>query len=230
MSGWVRGAGLILLTLATALAAGRSTTESHVLTVLTSNEFGRSRRYTVRWEHSPRLAIIGGSDAHRQLATDIAASLSEAIAPLTIELVDDPDDADMRLYFAPPEEMPEVAASEGFTHVPGNDGIFWTWWGLGGALNQTVIIVTDAWPADSTWMRHLLLEEMTQSMGLMNDSTAFPQSVFFETSSNPGSAMTLPPLDLKTIALLYSLPPKTRKWRVRRAFRRKWEKLPPPMP
>ena len=219
----------MLLPLLTALAAAADL-KAHVIGVLTSNEFGARRSHTVRWTHSPTLAIIGGSDAHHALAGTIIADLSAAIAPLSITLIEDSADADIRLYFAPAEALPALAQDEGFSFVPGNDGMFWTWWDRSSSLTDAVILINDSHAAESAWMRHLLLEELTQSLGLMNDSPHFPQSVFYETATASGSATVLPPLDLHTIALLYSLPSGARKWRVRRSFRRRWQKLDPMLP
>ncbi|MFT5685764.1 MAG: hypothetical protein ACI8RZ_006718 [Myxococcota bacterium] len=216
---------MILSLLALAHAETDSNLEQHVLSVLTSSEFGSSRSRTVRWDHSPALAIIGGTPQQRQLAEDISQTLSEAIAPLSIHLTDDPDAADIRLYFDRPGALREIAIEEGFTFVPGNSGLFWCWWDLRGRLTQTVILIEDTSAANSSWMQHLMLEEMTQSLGLMNDSTLFPQSLFYETTASSGTATSLSELDVKTIALLYGVRPGTREGRLRRVLRRRWEKL-----
>ena len=216
---------MILSLLALARAAPDVTLEQHVLSVLTSSEFGSSRRRTVRWAHSPTLTIIGGTPGQRALAVDTAASLSEAIAPLAIGLTDDPAEADIRLYFDRPQALTEIAVDEGFTFVPGNAGLFWCWWDAQGRLTRTVILIEDTWEADDPWLQHLMLEEMTQSLGLMNDTTHFPQSVFYETDTNPGSATRLPELDIQTISLLYSVRPSTHQRRLRRVMRRRWERL-----
>jgi hypothetical protein len=206
--------------------ASASDLHHHVLSVLTSSEFGSGgRSRTVRWARSPSLAIIGGDPQQRQLALDIAGRLSEAIAPLSISLTDSPDDADIRLYLDRPEALARIAEEEGFEMVPGNAGLFWCWWDVYGRLRRTVILIEDTWAADSPWMRHLMLEEMTQSLGLMNDSPLFPQSVFYETPTDPGSATELSELDLKTIALLYGLRPGTHTRHLRRALRRRWDAL-----
>ena len=86
-----------------------------------------------------------------------------------------------------------------------------------------VILIQDCWAADDPFMQHLLLEEMTQSLGLMNDSPRFPESVVYETPTSSGSTTTLGDLDTRTIALLYSLRPGARKCRVKRAIRQEWE-------
>lgn len=216
---------MILTLLSLAHAAPDVVLERHVLSVLTSNEYGSSRSRTVRWAHSPTLALIGGTPEQRKLAEDIAASLSKEIAPLSISLTADPAEADIRLYLDRPEVLTGIAVEEGFTFVPGNAGLFWCWWDLKGRLTRTVILIEDTWGADSPWMQHLMLEEMTQSLGLMNDTTLFPESVFYETDTSPGSATSLPELDARTISLLYSVRPNTHQSRLRRVLRRRWDRL-----
>lgn len=214
-----------LLTLLCSVQADDALLRDHVLSVLTSNEYGSRRRYTVRWADSPSMAIIGGSDAHRQLTIALAAELSEIIAPLAISIVAEPDQADIRLYFDDRAALAEIARAEGFEFVPGNAGLFWGWWDDRGRLSRMVILIQDRWGADDPFMQHLLLEEMTQSLGLMNDSPRFPESVVYETPSTSGSTTALGDLDTRTIALLYSLRPGARKWRVKRAIRRDWETI-----
>ena len=216
---------IALLTLLAPLQAADSVLTEHVLSVLTSNEYGSRRRYTVRWPDSPSLAVVGGSDAHRQLAFALAAELSAAIAPLAINIVDDPSDAQIRLYFDDHAALTAIARREGFEFIPGNAGLFWGWWDARGRLSRMVILIQDRWAADDPFMQHLLLEEMTQSLGLMNDSPRFPESVVYETPLSSGSATTLGELDMRTLTLLYSLKPGSRKCRVKRNIRRKWDSL-----
>ena len=217
---------IALLALLAPVQAADDVLTDHVLSVLTSNEYGSSRRYTVRWSDSPSMAIIGGSDAHRQLAIDIAAELSEVIDPLSISIVDDPADAEIRLYFDDHPALVAIARSEGFEFVPGNAGLFWGWWDTRGRLSRMVILIQDRWAADDPFMQHLLLEELTQSLGLMNDSPRFPESVVYETTASSGSATTLGDLDTRTLTLLYSLKPGARKCRVKRIIRRNWDIIP----
>ena len=216
---------IALLALLAPLQAADAVLTDHVLSVLTSNEYGSSRRYTVRWSDSPSLAIIGGSEAQRQLAIALAAELSDAIAPLSITIVDDPSDAQIRLYFDDHATLTSIARREGFEFIPGNAGLFWGWWDARGRLSRMVILIQDRWTADDPFMQHLLLEEMTQSLGLMNDSPHFPESVVYETPASTGSATTLGELDMRTITLLYSLRPGSRKCKVKRKIRRNWESL-----
>ncbi len=216
---------MILALLALARATPDVTIEQHVLSVLTRSEFGSSRTRTVRWARSPTLAIIGGTLGQRALAEDIAASLSQAIAPLSIGLTDEPAEADIRLYIDRPRALAAIATDEGFTFVPGNAGLFWCWWDSRGRLTRTVILIADTWGADDPWLQHLMLEEMTQSLGLMNDTALFSESVFYETDTDPGSTTHLHDLDTRTISLLYSVRPYTHQRRLRRVMRRRWERL-----
>ncbi len=218
---------LSLLPLAAALARPpadpeAALVEEHVLSVLTSSEYGASRRRTVRWAHTPTVAVIGGDDAQRVLAARIIAHLSEALAPsgLSLAPIDSPDDADIRLYIAPPDALYAIADAEGFSYVPGNDGLFWTFWNLRGQLTRAVVLVTDDYDASDPWLQHLMLEELTQSLGLMSDSPRFPESVVYETAHDAGHATALSPLDQQTLSLLYAVRPGTWRWRVRRAWRK----------
>jgi hypothetical protein len=53
-------------------------------------------------------------------------------------------------------------------------------------------------------MRHTALEEITQSLGLANDSPAFRDSIFYELRDDYGSAEQLSPLDKRLIHFFYN--------------------------
>ena len=201
----------------------------HVVSVLTRSEYGDRRRRVVRWVTSPRLAIIGGTAAEQALARAVAAELSAALSAasgLEIVEVSDPEEADMRLFLGPRPALEAAARQEGFSYITGNNAMFWASWNRRGEIwRATILVSTDASRSVSR-TRHLLLEEMTQALGMMNDSPRFPESVFFETSAAYGTAETLGRLDRKTVALLYAhLPTNARPCRVRRAYRRHWAGL-----
>ncbi|MEL6347512.1 MAG: DUF2927 domain-containing protein [Myxococcota bacterium] len=211
-------------------AGERSRTRSHVLSVMMRSEFGGAgRSRIVRWVTPPQLSVIGGTPRHREMVAQVADELSgllDTAAGLRIDRVADPAKADMRLYFAPLDELPAIAEREGFSYIPGNLGLFWVFWDGKGQIDHAIILIAEDRIRDDAMMAHFLLEEMTQSLGLMNDSPLFPQSVFYETHQAIGTATRLPPLDQRTVMLLYGhVRPNARACEVRRAYRRHWRDI-----
>ncbi len=51
--------------------------------------------------------------------------------------------------------------------------------------------------------KSLILEEVTQALGLMNDATAYPRSIFYETATDGGFETEYAPVDRELIRLLY---------------------------
>lgn len=220
--GWVLWA-----TLSAAQASERRVVRRHVFSVMMQSEYGTTgRRRVVRWATSPQLYIDGGAEHHREMARQTAQQLSALLtdaAGLAIEEVDEPGRANLRLYFAPLDALPDIAAREGFHYVPGNQGLFWVFWDNRHQIDRAIILIAEDWVQNDEQMTHLLLEEMTQSLGLMNDSPLFPESIFYETSVAFGTATRLAALDERLILLLYGhIPPNASACAVRRAFRRHW--------
>ena len=62
-------------------------------------------------------------------------------------------------------------------YVAGNFGFFWTWWNEDGAIDRARILYST--PALTPEERaHMIREELTQVLGLMNDSPEYPDSIF----------------------------------------------------
>ena len=198
----------------------------HLVSVLTRSEYGDHRRAVVRWQESPRLAILGGDEVTRLMAQEVAAELSallSAAAGLAIVPVDDPAEATMRLYLGSREALAAAAMKEGFQYIPGNNAMFWASWDSRGVISRATILLSEDPRRPPAHTRHLLLEELTQSLGMMNDSDRFPESVVFETERDFGSATTLGFIDQQTLLLLYGhLSPGARACQVRWAYRKYW--------
>lgn len=82
--------------------------------------------------------------------------------------------ADFEVHVVPRQEfaryIPEV--------VDGNIGFFCLHWNAAGACTRaTVLIASDATQAERT---HAIREEITQALGLMQDSWTYPDSMFYQ--------------------------------------------------
>jgi hypothetical protein len=69
-----------------------------------------------------------------------------------------------------------------------------------------------------------VLEEVTQSLGLMNDSPVFPDSIFYSGPDGGGKATELSALDKKLIIFFYNhVRPGAGPAEVRAAFQKHWQ-------
>ncbi len=98
------------------------------------------------------------------------------------------------LYFSPASNFAEIEPN----YQPGNLGFFWLTWNNAGWIRHANILVDSTVP--QKLRNHLLREELTQSLGLMNDSPRFRHSIFFGGQSNDTAYL---PIDRQLIAMLY---------------------------
>ena len=111
----------------------------------------------------------------------------------TLSVVDDETEANLDLYFTTIAEFRSYEPN----YINGNDGFFWTYW-LGGAIVSANLFVRSG--QTEVYRRHLLREELTQSLGLMNDSNRYPESIFYAGWTD---TVTFLDIDRRLISMLY---------------------------
>ena len=82
--------------------------------------------------------------------------------------------SDITIQFAPEPTFSSLLKE----YVPRNMGYFWTRADASGALNNATILIDTA-SINDTERCHLIREELTQSLGLMNDSDKHADSMFY---------------------------------------------------
>ena len=100
----------------------------------------------------------------------------------------------LHLYVIPRAEFSEVTPN----YVPGNEGFAWiSWHHPGGVFHGIVLVDSDLGRSERA---HLIREELTQALGLLNDSYRYPDSIFFQRWT---SVTEYAPIDRAVISLLY---------------------------
>lgn len=165
--------------------------------VALNTEYGGGEQSGVvrKWEEPVRVFVYGAP-----AATDIEEvkgvidELSALTPTLEIKQVDSRAEANVVIYYGSRATIPAVLPG----YVAGNDGFVWLWWSATGRLTRAdIAIATEATPLAR---RHLLREELTQSLGLPADSSNYPASIFYE----PWSVTTrYAAIDKEVIRILY---------------------------
>ena len=190
-------------------------------------EFGGAGKVCSRWVTTPTLSVFGGDDAQRKVVAEVLDHLNEALADTPIKKVEllPPGDesATVRVYFAPLGEFHALAKKHKFKYVEGNWGYFWTFWSNNEINRAYVLLASDK--LGGTALRHFALEEITQTLGLSNDSPMFPDSLFYSKGSDGGNAQRLTELDRKLLVFFYNhVRPGDGPAEVRAAYREHWPK------
>ncbi len=102
---------------------------------------------------------------------------------------------DIQIYFVPHDQLSQYHSR----YVPGNNGSVSINWGPSGeAADAIVLIASDT--TNQLQRDHAIREELTQCLGLLNDSDFYADSVFYRGDS---TATSYSPLDRSLIEMLY---------------------------
>lgn len=157
-------------------------------------EFGGAVPLLRRWhtDAPPRIRINGSpTDGDLEVLDSVVAEINW-LAPFDIELVEDAPSVEM--HFVPEVSFPDILAEA----PPGNIGLVWVWWGADQHIFQSVVLIASDVSADRR--AHIIREEITQMLGLLQDSFRYPESIFYQSFSTVTEYL---PIDRAVIDLLH---------------------------
>ncbi len=147
-----------------------------------------------KWTEDVRIGIHGDPTAADLAALgDVIFDLNTLIDTIDVSVVRSGQNVD--LYFAPEARFSSIEPG----YIPVNMGFFWTWWDETGALDEAHILISTTGVTQAE-RDHLIREELTQSLGLMQDSYAHEDSVFYQGWTDTPAYS---PLDEQLIEMLY---------------------------
>ncbi len=159
------------------------------------SEYGFGDVTLKKWKDEIHLEIVGlPTQEDLQTLSQVIADLNELIEPaLKISIVENGGNA--KIYFIPHSEFYRY-------ELPGIlffGGFFRNWWDATGAIKRGIVVIgTDK--IDQRLRNHLIREEVTQMLGLMNDSSRYPESIFYQGSTMP---VEYSAIDRQIIRFLY---------------------------
>ena len=159
-----------------------------------SSEFGGSEGVLHRWTADLRIAVFGDpTAADRGALAEVIDDLNEIIDTVDVAVVD--SDPNIEMHFVPVDEFAAIEPG----YVEGNMGYVYIWWdGQGAVYSGRVLISTTGLTPDER--AHLIREELTQGLGLLNDSWDYPESIFYQGWTD---TTEYAPLDRLVIEMLY---------------------------
>ncbi len=168
----------------------------YFLEIALGSEYGLGDFTLKKWVTDIRLEIIGTPTlADQQTMRMVIDELNEIIAgEVKISIV--PQNGNVQLYFIPHDEF--------YLYEPAgivfSGGFFWNWWNFTGEIDRSrVVIGTDRVSQEER--SHLIREELTQMLGLMNDSMKYEDSIFYQRRT---LTEDFSELDRQVIKMLYS--------------------------
>ncbi len=165
-------------------------------------ENGGSTEITRKWRSPMRIFIYGSPSDQliekvEQTVEDINKLASDGFS---VEIVDDANLSNCPLFFGKEADFVE-AFPDAQGQIGTNLAIFNVWWN-NNIINRARIFI-DTERTNLTQQKSLILEEITQSLGLGKDSPRYPGSIFYETPTDGGFATEYSDLDRELVRLLY---------------------------
>ena len=163
-------------------------------------EFGTSSEITRKW--CSDLKIFVGGDISNDLNVELNKIVNEirslATDNFSIQIVNDSSQSNYYIFLGSGEEYSKIFPSQA-NYVDSNWGLFSVWWDESNCLNRGNMYV-DIYRANNIGQKHLLREELTQSLGLGKDSFKYPNSIF---QSSWTQTLNYLEIDKDVIRLLY---------------------------
>ncbi len=168
----------------------------YFLEVALGSEYGLGDFTVKKWAQDLQIEIMGApTPEDYQTLNRVVQELNEILAPYRrISISSSP--GNVQLYFIPHHEFYQFEPKG----IVFSGGFFWDWWrGSGEIYRARVVIASDR--ISQRLRNHLIREELTQVLGLMNDSMRYPESIFYQAYSE---VQQFSPLDKQVIRLLYN--------------------------
>ncbi len=135
-----------------------------------------------RWVTSPTVSIFGGSPERDPMVAHAIKEINLALKPassIKLKLVEpNKSDAAIRFRFMEFSEFRTFCEANNRPYNSTDFGVFYTDWDRNKRITNADILIA----IDKSWgdgLQHLVLEELIQSLGPMNDSAYKRDSIFF---------------------------------------------------
>ena len=137
-------------------------------------EFGDETAVIKKWTDDLRIKINGApTEKDLQTINNIVDDLNELITGIKIKIID--KNENLSITFSPESDFTSIDPN----YVPTNYGFFWALWHDDNFVIYDASILISSIDITQEERSHLIREELTQSLGLMNDSNKYEDSIFY---------------------------------------------------
>lgn len=174
---------------------------NYFLEVALGAEFTRDARLVVRkWKGDIRIQLLGSmTKRDRETVNQVVAEVN-TLTHGAIQLKLSNDRPNVLIHFSPRSQFKQIEPN----WKPENYGYVWVKWNEQNIISSANILIASEGVTQKE-RSHLIREELTQSLGLMQDSFKYSDSVFYQpwTDVNEYAA-----IDKALIRMLYDSPTK----------------------
>jgi len=159
-------------------------------------EFGNAVPVIKKWTDDIRIKINGAPTTDDLQTIDaIVNDLNEIISGIKAKVVS--KNENITISFSPESDFASIDSN----YVPTNYGFFWALWHDDNYVIYNASILISSAEITQLERSHLIREELTQSLGLMNDSNKYEDSIFYQEWTGLDNYSDI---DKAVIALLYN--------------------------
>ena len=164
--------------------------------IVMNTEFNGARKTAYTWKSDMKIYVDGEKqDYLMDELNRIVSELNGIINSIEIKIVSSPSQANYIIYFGSHIDFKNKYDLGSPEHLENNWGYFETYTYSG--LMYVDLVRND----DKESHKHLLREELTQSLGLFNDSYEYPESIFYQGWT---TTTEFAPIDRELIDMLYN--------------------------
>ncbi|MFC4993449.1 endonuclease/exonuclease/phosphatase family protein [Rubritalea tangerina] len=168
-------------------------------------EHGGGEGFIVRWQKPAYVKLIGGSKKQREIATSVIQELNQALNGtfMRYTITEENHPNTLKVFIDHSSKLKELGKSENVDVHDNIDGFASITWTTQTKVIEHACVFIANDKASGDFLRHVMLEEITQTLGLMGDTSVFPESVTYSRYEDQGSANTLGDCDAKALRLIY---------------------------
>ena len=167
--------------------------------VATKSEFSSGKFQPHRWRKDMKIYVKGDKpDYLMNELNKIVGELNDIINTINIKVVNSESESNFVIFFGGQSGYNDICSSSiGLTEH--NYGLFVVDGGV--SIGGGSMYVDTERSSTKSAKKHLLREELTQSLGLFNDTYDYPNSIFYQgwTETNEYA-----PIDIELISMLYN--------------------------
>lgn len=146
--------------------------------VALGTEYGDTSPVVRKWMEDLRVRVEGNpGPADLAELERVMDELNQLRSGSKIRFAIRAQSSNLTIHFTPEANFDEILPE----YVPVNSGFFWFWFNRENEITSAVILIDNTDAISQTARNHLIREELTQVLGLANDSPRFPNSIFHTT-------------------------------------------------
>lgn len=154
--------------------------ERYFCEIALGSEFGRKYHKIRKWEQPIQVYLAGEELIYLEEELDqILEELNHLLPSTGLFRVFDPLQANMTIFLGSGKDFSQMVR-QAKEKVKNNWGLVFIKQNRQGIIKESHIYIDVFRATDPVAQKHLLREELTQALGLLNDSQQFPNSIFYQ--------------------------------------------------